>query len=132
MFIIESVSIFLLESELNKGGQIIVMWLTSNVYFAEKLYLVFFRILIIKKKCIIYIYFNSIIWQEWNKKIKPVTECKIKPSGKSLKISITQSSRIEIFTYAMIDLYLNELYLLKKTRNNLRVNDLSSMPAPTI
>lgn len=34
------------------------------------------------------------------------------PAGKSLKISITLSSRIEIFTYAMIDLYLHVLCLL--------------------
>lgn len=48
--------------------------------------------------------------REWKKKLNQSLNAN--PAGKSLKISITLSSRIEIFTYAMIDLYLHVLCLL--------------------
>lgn len=59
-----------------------------------------------KEKNAVYTFPTTVQHAKNEIKIKPV------PAGKSLKISITLSSRIEIFTYAMIDLYLHVLCLL--------------------
>lgn len=63
-----------------------------------------------EKKNAVYTFPTTVQHAEKKKKLNQSLNAN--PAGKSLKISITLSSRIEIFTYAMIDLYLHVLCLL--------------------